>query len=367
MKFLLLDLQDSEGSKDLTSSELEMLVDIINPESEESTKFWATALAVQALSNWGVAVSTWMHKCRCQHHTTEKERDECNLKGRCGVEMAMGAWKEFLEELSNLKLSHKAVQAVRHLDSGYAQKLMEWFQQCKHDMAFRGHQAWSFWDELPHNILTLGQHFLVESQSRSDAENKSRDKALKLLHLYDSCSDKASLGVVSWLVFSKHRQHILAWGGRKETMPPALQSLLMGYCSSLIVMQRLEGRHHLINLRVSKGRALLPAGLFADLRRARHPDLRLDEFRKALPDLMQDLSSLVPDSWQSQRELLKRVYGFGLDDLHQDVSAEQGVIDKAAAAIAQAQAPSKDPGRLVAWQVIYKYKVVALFHQQNLY
>ena len=51
------------------------------------------------------------------------------------------------------------------------------------------------------------------------------------------------------------------------------------------------------------------------------------------PELLRNLSELVPDSsWQSRRELLKRVYGFGLEDLHPDVSAEQALMDKTTAA-----------------------------------
>lgn len=116
-------------------------------------------------------------------------------------------------------------------------------------------------------------------------------------------------------------------------MSSNLRSILFGYCSSLLVMQRLEGRHHLVNIRVTKGRALLPAGLMADLRRKQHPDLRMVEFRNMFPELLRNLSELVPDSsWQSRRELLKRVYGFGLEDLHPDVSAEQALMDKTTAA-----------------------------------
>jgi hypothetical protein len=338
-KFLLLDLEHSEGCKDLTGPEWQMLIDIVNPESPEWSKFWATAFAIEVISNWGVAVSIWLHTCRCHHHSSEKEREKCNLKGRCGIELALGAWKDFVTGLSNLKLSRKAVEIFRQLESGYEQKLVESFQQCKQEMALRCHQAWSFWDQLPHNILSLGYHFLSGS---SVDENKSRERAIQLLDQYESCSDKANLGVVPWYIFSKHRQHIISWYHGMD-MSPDLRSILMGYCTALIVMQRLEGRHHLVNMRVTRGRALLPAGLFADLRRARHSDLHLVEFREALPSLMQRMTELVPDSWQSQRELLRRVYGFGLDELHPDVSAEQALIEQTTNSLMN----KPDTGRLV--------------------
>ena len=84
----------------------------------------------------------------------------------------------------------------------------------------------------------------------------------------------------------------------------------------------------------------------ADLRRAQHPDLHMVEFRNMFPELLRNLSDLVPDSsWQSRRELLKRVYGFGLEDLHPDVSAEQALMDKTTASKSQSDAT---PSRIVA-------------------
>lgn len=343
-EFLLLDMEYEHGNKELTSSEWEMLVDIVNPASAAHSKFWAYCLVIQCLSDWGVAISKWMHQCRCCHHVTKKERDTCHMKGRCGIEMAMGTWKEFLSTLANLKLSPQAAEMLSRLDDETSQKLLRSFQDCKHEMEFRGKQAWSFWDCLPHKLLSMGHHFLTASLHD---EQKSRKRAVCLLEEYDSCTDKPSLGVVSWYVFSRHRNDLLHWCVEEKPMSSNLRSILFGYCSSLLVMQRLEGRHHLVNIRLTKGRALLPAGLMADLRRKQHPDLRMVEFRNMFPELLRNLSELVPDSsWQSRRELLKRVYGFGLEDLHPDVSAEQALMDKTTAA-SKSQSDAT-PSRIVA-------------------
>lgn len=320
-----------------------MLIDVVDPDSPESIKFWASAHAIQTLSNWGVAVSSWLHKCRCHHHKSERERDSCHLKGRCGIELAAGAWKDFLVELEKLKLTNRTAEYLRKLEHESAQKLMESFQNCKQEMLFRSQQAWSYWDQLPHNILALGYHFLTGSALD---ENDSRERAKNLLYAYDNCSDKSSLGIVSWYFFSKHRQDVLNWCIKGQGMTPCLTSLLMGYGTALIVMQRLEGRHHLINLRLSRGRALLPGGLQADTRRARHPDLQLAEFQQAFPSLLQNFSALVPEhSWQSRRELLRHVYGFGLEELHPDVTTEQELLDRSATAIGHG---SSETSRMVS-------------------
>lgn len=167
-----------------------------------------------------------MHKCRRHHHKSEQERGNCNLKGRCGVELALGAWKDFEEELKNLKMSKQAGKFLLKLDPESSQKLLEGFHNCKQEMSFRTRQAFSYWDSLPHNILSLGYHLL--SGSELD-ENESRERAQRLLDFYDSCSDKASLGVVSWYFFSKHREDIVNWSINKETMSPRLMSVLIGY------------------------------------------------------------------------------------------------------------------------------------------
>ena len=57
------------------------------------------------------------------------------------------------------------------------------------------------------------------------------------------------------------------------------------YISSLTVMQRLESRHHLVNARLSFGRATLPASLSAALRRGQNADLKQDSYKSVLLNL----------------------------------------------------------------------------------
>ena len=58
-----------------------------------------------------------------------------------------------------------------------------------------------------------------------------------------------------------------------------LQELLVGYSTALVVMQRLESRHHLVNISMSRGRAQTPASVIAGLRRRMNQDLTHPTFR----------------------------------------------------------------------------------------
>lgn len=53
------------GSKELTASEWNLLLSIVDPTRPESVHFWATAQLIHSLSEWGVSVSCWLHQCRC--------------------------------------------------------------------------------------------------------------------------------------------------------------------------------------------------------------------------------------------------------------------------------------------------------------
>ena len=59
-----------------------------------------------------------------------------------------------------------------------------------------------------------------------------------------------------------------------------LKRELLCYARSLLVLKRLESRHHLIQQTVSRGRAASVAAVSADLRRKQNGDLRRPEFQK---------------------------------------------------------------------------------------
>jgi hypothetical protein len=78
-----------------------------------------------------------------------------------------------------------------------------------------------------------------------------------------------------------------------HSMHPSLYSELASYAVGLVVMQRLESRHHLVSQRMARGRGTLPATLSAALRRAQNSDHLKPEFRAELSDLLKNIGELA--------------------------------------------------------------------------
>jgi hypothetical protein len=273
-------------SKEMTQHELEHLTSVSSLDSPDGHKFWSTCMVVQVLSGWGASVSVWMHGCMCVHHKTEKEKGRCTLKGRRGVEMASGKWRSFLAELKSLSLTPAALEAIARLrdcgQSEWGDFLMTSFQECKASVEMRCIQAWSFWGSLPYSILELASHFV----NPNHPETASRSRARDLLETFDNQPGKSEFGFATWNIFGDptSRGELVSWI-EGQPLSNELRDLFIGYGSSLLVMQRLEGRHHLINLSMSRGRAQKPSAIIAGLRRVRNKDLITSTFRGLLSDL----------------------------------------------------------------------------------
>ena len=282
-----------------------------------------------------------MHGCRCSHET-EKEQKHCHLKGRRAINLACGHWKVFIEELKALTLDRNALAAISKLtdfDESFAQFVQTCFQDCKAKMELRSRRAWTFWGGLPFSVLEMCRHYVDTTID----EEWSRLRASELVLEYDASDSKTSLGVVSYYFFGDptNRRHILAWAKDNRPLPTHLVHLLLGYSTSLTVMQRLEARHHLVNLAVSRGRALSVPGVISGLRRRFNGDQCQQSFKQELPDLLNRFDELVPQAWESKKELLELVYGYGLDQLHPDTTwGDQQIARLSDQAIQQA-APSK--------------------------
>ncbi len=264
----------------MTQTELQMLVSIASSETPDGRKFWGTALVIQVISDWGASVSKWLHSCACSHHETEKEKQVCYLKGRRAVELSSGVWQEFINVLKKLTLPQTVLATLSRLrDNGeteWVDFLLRCFQDCKSMMEMRCYQCWSFWGEFPYAILQMCQHFIDQSKT----EDFSREKAQELLQIFDSSEQKSELGVPPWFFFGDaiNRRDMIHWiqGG---VLCSNLHELLVGYSTSLVVMQRLESRHHLVNIYMSRGRSQLPSAVIAGLRRRMNNDLTHPSFR----------------------------------------------------------------------------------------
>jgi hypothetical protein len=109
---------------------------------------------------------------------------------------------------------------------------------------------------------------------------------------------------------------------RGGPLPPRTAVELVLYSSCLIVMQRLEAKHHYLHMQVSRGRASSVPATVAELRRQANDDIRSVQFRQVLPQLMKSFNDLVPGPWQSFSDLLRVVYGHGLQQMHPNIHAE---------------------------------------------
>lgn len=311
--------------KEMSDHELQLLLSVAKADSPDGLRFWATCHVVQDLSEWGARTSIWLHGCQCFHHQTKKEQEACRLKGRRAVELALGAWRTFIQDLKDLGLSQDSLFALNRLeeygDRQYASLLLEGFQDCRTKMELRCVQAWSFWDLFPFSILRMCSHFISPANDQSE----SREHCLDLMKQYDKAESKVSLGPLAYYFFGeeRNRKSLHKWAVRGHHLRKELEMLLLGYSTCLTVMQRLEARHHLANLALSAGRALSPAGLMAGLRRKFNGDLTHPTFRPALAELLNQFDGLVLQPWNSRKELLQIVYGYGLNDLHPDTTWEE--------------------------------------------
>lgn len=327
-----------------------MLREVADADSQVGMRFWATCVTVEGLSDWGVSLSVWLHGCQCQHED-DKARSKCTLKGRKALLLACGGWHDFTRSLQACELSARARLLNTQLrdrsdeDRQFATELCTGFQDCKSMMLLRLRQAYSFWDAMPFSILQLGQHLVLPSVP----EDESRRAGKRLLAEYTQAPSKASLGVTSWFFFGQatNRRRIEVWcqGG---PLHHNLAHELLAYASSLVVMQQLESRHHLVNMAVSHGRAQLPCATIAALRRVINKDLQEPAFRDLLPTLLDSFSTLLPAeiSWSGKKEMLEKIYGYGLDQLHPDTTFEDAEFQKHTDAMVQAKTKSPDLGPL---------------------
>ena len=79
-------------------------------------------------------------------------------------------------------------------------------------------------------------------------DDRSRARALQLMADFDLSESKTTLGSVSWIFFQQHRGSLCARARDGKPLEDRLRHLVLGFSTGLNVMQRLEARHHLVNL-----------------------------------------------------------------------------------------------------------------------
>ena len=184
-------------------------------------------------------------------------------------------------------------------------------------------------------------------------ESSSRRRALELMHDFDRSDSRTSLGAVNWYFFGDpaNRNHVSNWAKHGQPLPRKLVNILWGYVTSLTVMQRLEARHHLVSMAVSRGRALSVPGVVSGLRRRFNGDVHQASFRSDFPQLLNSFDQLLPQQWSSKKQLLEMVYGFGLDQLHPTTVWEEQQLQRPADQTNQP--PVLQASRAVTCQILH--------------
>ena len=297
----------------------------------ERVRFWACFWAFYIIQAWGFNIQTWTHKCPCE----ESHGDGCcNMRGRRLIELADGKCDEFLRDLQGLLIearpeAAKALQELEKLDAAEAGMLRNCFLMGKRGTEVRFRQSTSFYTTFPWNLPKLLSYILLPCESRDMGIRESQKFAMSLVADFDggllqtnTYADKFFAGELG--------QALRAWGlGNVTVMGEKLFHELLRYSLSLIVMQRLESRHHLVGMKISAGRANAAATASAMLRRRLNDDSKQEAFAESFEDYLQQFERLVPESWNSMKELHRLISGHHLEVMFRDVTFEDQLIASA--------------------------------------
>ena len=225
--------------------------------------FWAMAYCMLLVAKWGHSVVGWLHGCWC--HPTEDERKEvcratgkpCIWNGRRLIELSCGAVGGFVRRLKALSIDRDkfATEKVSQLllsDRSAGQKVVKGFHTAKRVLEARFLQLTSFLQEVPWNLVKLLRFLIVpptDASMRAEAVRQSREDAATFLHDHSS-GRLTNIGDVGDRFFQEQRLYsaLQRWAqGIDVHMHIELFRELLSYATSLLVMQRLESRHHLVH------------------------------------------------------------------------------------------------------------------------
>lgn len=122
-----------------------------------------------------------------------------------------------------------------------------------------------------------------------------------------------------------------------RNMDPKLLEELVGYSASLLCMQRLEAKHHLVHQRMSIARNSTPSTLSANLRRALNTDVHSATFKAEFSKYLMEFHLLVDEPWQSRSELARLISGYHLELMFQDLSKESALIASRTVAVSSSK------------------------------
>lgn len=318
-------------SDDLTASESAAFRGLANKERRDI--FFALFWCYLILLRWGFKVQTVIHQCPCPDRGADEEaHKQCPFNGRQLIRLASGLANDFSKELRSLcpECCDNAIQALNQLAADVAATIRQAFQHAKQKMLLRFDQGTRYYSEYPWNIVRLLQYVLVPAEKRLAAVKQSQAFARELLndhrqgHFPKTFADMFFSGSLGY--------SLEEWcKGVSTVMGNTLFKKLLSYGLALVVMQRLESRHHLVSLKVGQGRAITAAAVSANLRRKLNNDTKQDSFKQNFSQYLERFEELVPETWTTMRELHQLVSGHHLSLMFSDIEREDAIIKAKAA------------------------------------
>ncbi|CAE7371385.1 PREP1, partial [Symbiodinium sp. KB8] len=265
--------------------------------------------------------------------------ESCKHKGRRLIELADGQAQHFLRELQSLRLegfqpAAAALAKLRSIDEAslaVADDISKAFVVAQRKVLLRFEQGSAYYTKFPWCVVKLLQYLLVPAgQQRVAAEHNSRQLAADWCRQLDAGQLQVRGTFAEHLFEGDFLMSMRKWGdgGANTVMDNNLFAELVGYGMSLVSMQRLEARHHLVNIKMGSSRASGATTASAALRRRQNPDCRQESFRAEFEDYLQRFDELVPEEWNSMAELHRLVSGHHIAVMFRDVATEDSIIQK---------------------------------------
>eukprot|EP00438_Fugacium_kawagutii_P006152 Skav228585 [mRNA] locus=scaffold1470:151563:152987:+ [translate_table: standard] len=278
----------AQNREEMSNDECNALTSMLS-DPHSQAQFWAFAWCEYLIHSWGFSVSTWLHGCPCHSsldcaygsvpRSSSASEKPCVWHGRRLIQVAEGKLMQFQKDLLSLRIESsefalKAVAKYSELDQRASLALQVSFGTAKKRVALRFQQAMSYLEQFPWNLAKL-LGFLCPQPEGVSVEDKiaqSKSFAADLVAAYDSGS--LDTGGTFDRFLDKHEtlgQSLRKWAREDISlgvpMDVEMYQELAGYASTLLCMQRLESRHHLINQRMAIARASQPGTVSANLRR----------------------------------------------------------------------------------------------------
>jgi hypothetical protein len=262
---------EGENGRDDAMSELEAdAFKLMYSDEVAAATFCAMCAVLRVLCSWGHDVVGWLHGCWC--HPTEAERKaykkehgrHCPWSGRRMIELSHGQAHDWIAQLqqSTIERDTFASQALQKLTAAVAgsvsaqaksivDSVASGFVTARRMLHARFVQLMSFLVEPPWSFVSMLQFLIVPPGDMPEAVVVSRQRVSTLLSNYDK-GKLAHVGDIGLrFLQTTHRAALRRWAsGQDVFMDLALFRSLLGYATSLNVMQRLEAKHHLVQARL---------------------------------------------------------------------------------------------------------------------